>query len=99
MKVYTLQRGTGSEAYIKFYKKPANSSISANKAYLPIVSDGGFIKELNAVFEDDLTTGIQSLTNQHSNSNSVGIYDISGRKVINPTKGLYIIDGKKVLVK
>lgn len=28
-----------------------------------------------------------------------GIFDLSGRKVANPTKGLYIINGKKVMVK
>ncbi len=27
------------------------------------------------------------------------IYDLSGRRVMNPVRGLYIINGKKVLVK
>ena len=27
------------------------------------------------------------------------IYDLSGRRVENPTKGIYIVDGQKVLVK
>ena len=32
-------------------------------------------------------------------SASNDVFDLSGRRVSNPTKGIYIIDGKKVLVK
>ena len=28
-----------------------------------------------------------------------GIYDLTGRRVENPTRGVYIVDGKKVFVK
>jgi hypothetical protein len=28
-----------------------------------------------------------------------GIYDLQGRKVVNPKEGLYIVDGKKVFIK
>ncbi len=33
------------------------------------------------------------------NGNVKGIYDLTGRRIENPTKGIYIIDGKKTLVK
>ena len=26
-------------------------------------------------------------------------YDLSGRRVMNPTKGLYIVNGRKVIIK
>jgi len=28
-----------------------------------------------------------------------GIYDLFGRRVVNPSNGIYIIDGKKKLIK
>ena len=27
------------------------------------------------------------------------VYDLSGRRVVQPTKGLYIVNGKKVIIK
>jgi hypothetical protein len=27
------------------------------------------------------------------------IYDLSGRRVTNPTRGIYIVDGRKVVIK
>jgi hypothetical protein len=40
-------------------------------------------------------TGIETIPVNTLNSSAV--YDLSGRKVTNPTKGLYIVGGKKVL--
>jgi len=43
------------------------------------------------------TTGIKAINNNRDNSDM--IYDLSGRRVENPTKGIYIMNGKKFVVK
>lgn len=46
------------------------------------------------------TTGIDATLNDNGQMiNDNIIYDLSGRRVMNPTKGLYIINGKKVVIK
>ena len=53
-----------------------------------------FIKELS-VF-----TSIQDVIAEEPETPAVqGVFDLTGRRVANPTNGLYIINGKKVLVK
>ena len=44
-------------------------------------------------------TGIESIHNTQSTIHNDEWYDLSGRKVVNPTKGLYIVNGKKVIKK
>ena len=48
--------------------------------------------------EDDTETGISGISDDDILS-SDEIYDLSGRKVTNPSKGVYIIGGKKLLIK
>ena len=42
------------------------------------------------------TTGIEGVATEKANKE---IFDLSGRRVQNPTSGLYIINGQKVYVK
>ena len=42
-------------------------------------------------------TGIENITSEEEQKANGAIYDLSGRKVTNPTKGIYIINGKKVI--
>ena len=69
--------------------------MAKNKAYLQ------FDEEISAPFlsfeGDGETTGIANV-NVNANANS-SWYDLSGRRVANPTKGLYIVNGKKVIIK
>ena len=44
------------------------------------------------------TSGIECITSPSENNSGV-IYDLSGRRVENPTKGIYIMNGKKIMVK
>lgn len=44
------------------------------------------------------TTGIRSIDNGQLTIDNV-FYDLSGRRVENPTKGIYIVNGKKVVIK
>lgn len=46
---------------------------------------------------DDTTTAIISI--KKGQEDTVTYYDLSGRRVIQPTKGLFIVNGRKVLVK
>lgn len=70
-------------------------SLAANKAYLA-VPESASAPALGFEFGGD-TTGIsQHLT---PNTQQQTYYDLSGRRVAQPTKGLYILNGKKVLVK
>ena len=46
---------------------------------------------------DDTTTAIISIKN--SKVDTVTYYDLSGRRVAQPTKGIYVKNGKKVFVK
>ena len=44
----------------------------------------------------EVADGIESVVVEN---NVKGTYDLTGRKVANPTKGIYVVNGKKVLVK
>ena len=48
-------------------------------------------------FDFSGTTAIESVENEQQGE--AVYYDLSGRRVENPTKGIYIVNGKKVLVK
>ena len=74
-------------------------TIPANKAYLPVLTSylPTSAPALTIVFGDDETTGIGATLNDRENDNV--IYDLSGRRVAQPTKGIYIMNGKKVVIK
>lgn len=91
---YILANGTKG---IGFYPVGLSGTLAAGKAYLQLPESVSAAKSISMLFDE--TTGIQDnleLTNKES-SNTV--YDIMGRKVMNPTKGLYIKNGKKVIIK
>ena len=96
VRVYTFQRGISKDAPIQFYKKGINTSVTANKAYLPVWDEYGVVKEMRAVF-DDVPTSIDFSLLSEPQDNIY--YDLSGRIVRNPGKGIYIVNGKKVFIK
>ena len=78
------QTGTGGE-YV---------NLKAHKAALKVAkSQVGYAKSFVIDFEDT-TTGIRSVDNTTPQKNDI-IYDLQGRRVINPTHGIYIVNGKK----
>ena len=81
----------------KFVKINAGT-VPAGKALLPASAIPAEARELTFVFEDEQTTGIESL-NPALSKGADTIYDLQGRKVAQPTKGLYIKNGKKVVMK
>ena len=74
-----------------FYKLSDGGTIGANKAYLTY--SGSLAREF---FLFDEATGIEMPTVE-DNADAV-VYDLQGRRVVNPTKGLYIVNGKKVFI-
>ena len=73
--------------------------LPVGKAYLHLTEEAAAgARELSLIFEDEEATGIRSVDNGKVTIDNV-IYDLSGRRVANPTKGLYIVNGKKVILK
>lgn len=79
---------------IGFYKLSDTGTIGANKAYLTYSDSGA--REFFSL--EDETTGID-VTLVNSEKVNSDVYDLQGRKVVQPTKGLYIMNGKKVVIK
>jgi len=77
------------------FKLFAGTEIPANKAYLPASVIGSNAPSLSFDFGGE-TTGLSE--ELRVNSKESIYYDLSGRRVAQPTKGLYIVNGKKVLV-
>lgn len=80
-----------------FYKGQEVTYLRSNRAYLdmtkvPAPATSGI--KLN--FGDKVVDAIDVINAQNTVKN---VYDLSGRRVENPTTGLYIVNGKKVLVK
>ena len=68
----------------------------ANKAYLAVPSTATSAGALSFRFGGD-TTEIDEVIGESGEVKA--IYDLQGRKVVNPKEGLYIVDGKKVFIK
>ena len=84
------------ESYIlsggKFYFVDSEVSLKPTRAYISVAV--GEAKVLTIDIND--ATAIEAIESTIANAQ---VYDLSGRKVQNPTRGLYINNGKKVLVK
>ena len=72
--------------------------LGANKAYLA-VPDAVGARVLGYAFDDEGTTGIESIANSKQPTANGQYFDLQGRRVAQPTKGLYIVNGKKVIIK
>ena len=80
------------------FRKATGAKLRANRAYLSTSYDvtAPGARELEVSFGDE--TAINALENSNK-VNDGAIYDLSGRRVENPTKGIYIMNGKKVVIK
>ncbi len=68
-----------------------------NKAYLQISSSA---PSFDIEFGDGETTGIYRIViDNHQETGNDYIYDLSGRRLAEPTKGINIVNGKKVIIK
>ena len=95
--IYTLQRhDTYGVAFMEFYDEETKTVPNLNgfKAYLPLKNGASAI---SLRFGDEGTTEIETST--LNTQPSTEVYDLQGRRVLNPTKGVYIVNGKKVVIK
>ena len=82
-----------------FYQA-AGKKVAAGKAYLQVLAATvAEAKTLTIVWSDGETTGIEENYEFGTMNSDAATFDLSGRKVANPTKGLYIKNGKKFIVK
>ena len=78
----------------------SGGTLAANKAYLVLPAQAGSnapAVRIRLAGEQGGTTEIES--SELDAQGSQLIYDLQGRRVLNPTKGIYIVNGKKVIVK
>lgn len=56
------------------------------------------LAQMQRMFFSNTATAVKEVEMETTSEEKV-IYDLSGRRVVNPQKGLYIVNGKKVLIK
>ena len=82
-----------------YYPGTSDATLNAFRAYFLVTAD---VPEAAAsrgieIDADGVSTGIDFIENKATGEVKV-IYDLSGRRVANPSKGLYIVNGKKVII-
>lgn len=93
---YVLNNGSNG---VGFYKANPEANdgkgtkIAAHRAYLPATSGA---KDFIGIDFESVATAISAIETETETNN---VYDLQGRKVMNPAKGLYIVNGKKVVIK
>lgn len=83
---------------VGFYKvNDTDRNLAAHKAFLAVPTTSSGAPEFILIGGGDGTTGINATLRDNVNDNA--IFDLSGRRVVNPTKGIYIVNGRKVVIK
>ena len=83
---------------IGFYHATEGTTLSKEKAYLDF--SGSSVRAFTLSFgDDDVTTGISNIE-ADGNAENAPVYDLSGRRIAQPSgRGIYIKNGKKYFVK
>ena len=96
-KVYTLQNGDNGVGFYLFKGQDAQGAttyINGFRAWVEL----DIATPANALrFRMPGTTAIEGSEREVQDAQL--IYDLQGRRVLNPTKGMYIVNGKKVVIK
>lgn len=97
---YILASKGGNIVFSKALANGENKNISMNKAYLSIPA-GSPVNQFALSFGDEgETTGINAFEAGQAGSTAAPVYDLSGRRISQPTtRGIYIRGGKKFMVK
>lgn len=90
---YTLQRDAEDGVAFKRY---TGASLAGGKAYLMLPKSLATQQKTVRIRFADGSTGIEH--SEFRIQNSEFIYDLQGRRVLNPTKGIYIVGGKKIVI-
>ena len=88
-----FNRGKNTLNPLGFFKYNGKT-VKANQAFMILDEDQAYANSIRIVDEDFLL-GISEVNTENTQDNV--IYDIQGRRVMNPTKGLYIVNGKKMV--
>lgn len=81
---------------VGFYKLKSTGTIGVGKAYLPYVGGTSSPEFFN--FADD-ATGVGAIVGEGPEARQpMTCYDLTGRKVAQPSRGIYVVDGKKVFI-
>ena len=72
--------------------------LSAGKCWIELIpTSAAHARRLSIVHEGE-TTGISTVKTT-VDTKDAAVYDLQGRRVMQPTKGLFIVNGKKVVIK
>jgi len=73
-------------------------TLSAGKCWIELIpTSAAHARRLSIVHEGE-TTGISTVKTA-ADTKDAAVYDLQGRRVMQPTKGLFIVGGKKVVIK
>ena len=72
-------------------------TLAAGKCWVQLEKSPANARALSIVFEGE-TTGISTVKTD-ADTKDAAVYDLQGRRVMQPTKGLFIVNGKKVVIK
>jgi hypothetical protein len=73
-------------------------TLSAGKCWIELIpTSAAHARRLSIVHEGE-TTGISTVKTD-ADTKDAAVYDLQGRRVMQPTKGLFIVNGKKVVIK
>ena len=87
---FVLNNGTNG---VGFYRLNPGKTLGVGKAYLTY---SGTLAPSFLSFDE--ATGVNEVRGKMEEVRGE-MFDLSGRRVVNPTKGLYIVNGKKVVIK
>jgi len=95
--------GNGKDYYIlrgqNFVWVNGAGTIAANRCWIEIDSEkAAGARNLIIVIDGNESTDINDVRSKVQEAEG-GYFDLSGRRVAQPTKGLYIVNGKKVVIK
>ena len=103
-KTFTDEDMEGADHYVlnggsSFVWVKDAGTLAAGKCWIQLEKSPANARSLSIVFEEGTTTGINAVKTA-AGTEDAAVYDLQGRRVMEPTKkGLYIVNGKKVVMK
>ena len=77
------------------FVRTKSGTLAAGKCYLDVSSYTSLAREFFIDDEGEIT----EIEEVEAKKEEDEYYDLSGRRVLNPTRGIYIINGQKVIIK
>ena len=86
----------------QFWYSKGNTKMKAFRAYFEFVDVLASVEDASSriALSFDNSTGIRATLNDKGEMiNDNAVYDLQGRRVVNPGKGVFVKDGKKIIIK